>query len=58
MLLQNREDMLEEVELLVAGRSPEVVAMIVRLSFSARLSSLTIVTLLFLPKGGLVITIA
>ena len=58
MLLQDREDVLEEVELLVAGGRPEVVT-VDRQALLFRLAlPLTTVTLLFLPNGGLVSTIS
>ena len=45
---------LEEVELLVARRGPEVIADYVRLSFASSPSSLMTVMLDFFPNGGFV----
>ncbi|OGV44823.1 MAG: hypothetical protein A2X46_16980 [Lentisphaerae bacterium GWF2_57_35] len=53
MLLEDGEDVLEEVELLVAGRSAEIVAFMMSDSLELSPASLTMVTLLFFPKGGL-----
>ena len=58
MLLEDREYVLQKVELFVARRSPKIIT-VNRQTFLLRLpSSLTIVTLLFFPNGGLVITMS
>ena len=58
MNLEQVTDVLEEIELLVAGGGPEVVAIIDGRFLASSPSSLTMVTLDFLPKGGLVSTIS
>ncbi len=58
MLLEDGEDVLEEIELLVARARPEIVAVDDERFLGASPASLTMVTLLFLPKGGLARTIS
>jgi hypothetical protein len=58
VLLEDGEDVLEEVELLVAGAGPEVVAHDDERFLGDSPSSLTMVTLLFLPNGGLARTMS
>ena len=57
--LQQRGNMLNKIELLVAGCSPEIVTLITQRGLVCfALSIVTMVTMLFLPKGGLVSTIS
>jgi hypothetical protein len=53
MLLEDGENVLEEIELLVAGGCPEIVTVDDSDSLDVSPASFTMVTALFLPKCGL-----
>jgi len=57
VLLEDGEDVLEEIELFVARARKKSSRLITSDSFACSPASFTMVTLLFLPKGGLARTI-
>ena len=58
VLLEDGEDVLEEIELLVARGRPEIVAIDDERFLACSPASFTMVTLLFLPNGGLASTMS